>query len=76
MKRLCAVLARYVEPIQLGDADRAPLDVDRLREQLRQVGRTNEHYFAVCVVMLMVMFVAALWVERASSFFETALWAR
>ncbi|AUX41095.1 uncharacterized protein SOCE26_025000 [Sorangium cellulosum] len=61
MKRLRSVLALYVEPIHLGDAERAPLDVERLREQLRQVGRTSEAYFAVCVVMLMVLFVAALW---------------
>lgn len=62
MKRLRAVLASFVDSIHLGDPAPAPLEIDRLREQLRRVSRANEHYFGVCVVMLMVMFVGALWV--------------
>src|SRR5512140_3758185 len=62
MKKLRSVLSRYVDSIQLGEGDRAPLDVERLREQLRHISRANEHYFGACVVMVMTVFIAALWV--------------
>jgi hypothetical protein len=52
----------YAHDIQLGDHEPPPLAVERLKDELRAVSRANEHYFAVCVVMILALFLAALWV--------------
>jgi hypothetical protein len=62
MKRLRAVLMSHAQGIQLGESAPHPLAVERLSEELRSVGRANEHYFALCVVMILALFLAALWV--------------
>jgi hypothetical protein len=60
MKKLRAVLSPYVDSVQLGDPERDPIDVERLREQLQRVSRESANYFGVCVVMVMVIFLATL----------------
>jgi hypothetical protein len=60
MKRLREILSQYVDPIDLGDHDLTPIEVERLQAQLREVSRTNDYYFAVCVVMIIVPFLVAL----------------
>lgn len=61
MKKLRALLSRYVEPIQLGDAAPRPLPVDKIQAELQEVSRTSETYFGACVVMTMAAFLVALW---------------
>jgi hypothetical protein len=61
MKSLRAVLREYVDPIDLGDHELAPIDVEKLTAQLGEVSRSNEYYFAVCVVMVLAPFLVLLW---------------
>src|SRR5262245_22059674 len=61
MKKLRAVLVSYGHDIQLGDHEPTPLAVERLKGELGAVSRANEHFFAVCVVRILALFLAALW---------------
>lgn len=62
MKRLRSVLAPYSKEISLGGSGPNAMSVEQLKLELREVSRSNEHYFAICVVMILVLFLASLWV--------------
>ncbi|XXX76131.1 hypothetical protein WMF30_51630 [Sorangium sp. So ce134] len=60
--KLGTLLHAYIEPIHGGPGDSAPLPVKQLEEQLEALRRENNHYFAILAAMVLVIFLAALWV--------------
>lgn len=62
MKRLKNILSDLAEAVELGSTAPKPLDVARAEASLRQVARADERYFALCCVMIVVLFAASIWI--------------
>jgi hypothetical protein len=64
MSTLKTALTSYakVEMAKLGGPETSGVEFDNLRKDLKQVIRANNGIFAICVVMLLVLFGVQLWV--------------
>jgi hypothetical protein len=64
MSTLKTVLASYakVEMAKLGGPETSAVEFDNLRKDLKQIISGNNGTFAICVVMVLVLFGVQLWV--------------